>query len=95
MSGDAMCGLGVWWCWSFTTKNWWFFPQGVLQCFSKILLSEARFLLPPSSHHLGITLSVDFIHVEMLENRVNEEGLLILTGSHFLVLHESQIQMSL
>jgi hypothetical protein len=90
MSGDAMCGLWVWWCWSFTS-SWWFFLQG----FSKILLSEARFLLPPSSHHLGITLSVDFIHVEMLENRINEEGLLILTGSHFLVLHESQIQMSL
>jgi hypothetical protein len=27
-SGDAMRGLGVWQCWSFTS-SWWFFLQGV------------------------------------------------------------------
>jgi hypothetical protein len=36
-SGDAMRGLGVWRCWSFTS-SWWFLLQGVLQSVSKILL---------------------------------------------------------
>jgi hypothetical protein len=37
-----------------------------LQCLSKILLWEVRFLLPPFSHHLGIPLSYRFKEIKEL-----------------------------
>jgi hypothetical protein len=55
-SGDAILGLGVWCCWSFTS-SWWFFLQGLctapLQDFTLGSMLSASSLLSPSWNPLS------------------------------------------
>jgi hypothetical protein len=49
-----------------------------LWCLSTILLLEARFLLPPSSHHLGIPLRINLFKMLVQKNKCTIEEMQII-----------------